>query len=241
MSDAHQAPVSEKQDIDLFSSEDPVSPDRVQLGVDSAPLVDGAVEDLGADDDSVEDPIREDLLRRRRLTLAHRPISALARSRLVASADEAPLHSSDNQPEDEEAPATSAEYSEFFHSAILVGFNTDEAADYALEKCSGEINVNKNKFYALSEETLCEDFWNQIGYQRDLDGGSLTRSDSSLATRLVPVLDLQTRLILWIGKKLDQSQINLLVQKFMLVLLSGDLGWFVLEGDPCPNLVRQLQ
>jgi hypothetical protein len=57
----------------------------------------------------------------------------------------------------------------------------------------------------------------------------------------VPVLDLQTRLILWIGKKLDQSQINLLVQKFMLVLLSGDLGWFVLEGDPCPNLVRQLQ
>ena len=35
--------------------------------------------------------------------------------------------------------------------------------------------------------------------QRDLDGGSLTHS--SLANRLLPVLNLQTRLILWIGKK----------------------------------------
>jgi hypothetical protein len=176
ISDAHQAPVSEKQDIDLFSGEDPVSPDRAQIGVDSAPLVDGAVEDLGADSDSVEDPIREEMLRRRRrLTLAPRPISALARSRLVASADEAPVHSSDNQPEVEEAPVTSAEYGEFFHSAILAGFNSDEAAGYALEKCSGEFNVKKNKFYALSEETLCEDFWNQIGFPK---GSRWWESDS---------------------------------------------------------------
>jgi len=184
LSDAHQAPVSEKQEIDLFSGEVPVSPDRAQLGDDSRPLVDGAVEDLGADGDSVEDPIREDLLRRRRLTLAPRPISALARSRLVASADEASVHPSDNQLEDEEAPATSAEYGEFFHSASLAGFDPDEATGYALEKCSGEFNVNKNKFSPQSE---------------DLDGGSLTHS--SLANRLLPVLNLQTRLILWIGKK----------------------------------------
>jgi hypothetical protein len=170
ISDAHQAPVSEKQDIDLFSGEDPVSPDRAQIGVDSAPLVDGAVEDLGADSDSAEDPIREEMLRRRRrLTLAPRPISALARSRLVASADEAPVHSSDNQPEVEEAPVTSAEYGEFFffltvtgeysppeygeffHSAILAGFNSDEAAGYALEKCSGEFNVKKNLYNSNPE------------------------------------------------------------------------------------------
>ncbi|XP_066316377.1 uncharacterized protein [Miscanthus floridulus] len=142
MSDAHQAPVSEKRDIDLFSGEDPVSPDRAQLGVDSAPLVDGAVEDLGADGDSVEDPIREDLLRRRRLTLAPRPISALARSRLVASADEAPVHSSDNQLEDEEAPATSAEYGYLFGYPLAMYLGYPAEAEFTGYSCSSITTVD---------------------------------------------------------------------------------------------------
>ena len=200
----------------------------------------GAVEDLGVDGDSVEDPIREDLLRRRRLTLEPRPISVLARSRLVASADEASVHPSDNQLEDEEAPATSAEYGEFFHSASLAGFDPDEATGYALEKCSSEFNVNKNKFSAQPEETLCEDFWNQIGFPK---GSRWWESDSQLpcqstfagsqSSNEADTVDRE--------KNLDHSQINLLVQKFPLGLLSGDLGWFVHGGDPCPNLVRQLQ
>ncbi|CAD6216519.1 unnamed protein product [Miscanthus lutarioriparius] len=111
MSDAHQAPVSEKQEIDLFFGEVPVSPDRAQLGDDSTPLVDGAVEDLGADGDSVEDPIREDLLRRRRLTLAPPPISYQPRLKIenrqksIGKGAVSQTPSIDNQLIVEEAPA----------------------------------------------------------------------------------------------------------------------------------------